>query len=117
MTTNADAMLDVRAHLERLEVKAAQAGREATQARLDAWRARIEQLRVQAHLAGLDARDDLIAPIERLDARMDHVRDRLHDLAHEADDAWNVLAATYESVRDELTAGARLVEASVAHRS
>ena len=44
MTSNADPMLDVLAHLERLEAKAAQAGREATQARLDAWRARIEQL-------------------------------------------------------------------------
>ena len=113
MTTETESTHDVLAHLRRWEARAARIGREATQARLDAWRAWIEQLRVQARLAGLDARDELGAPIGRLEARMDHARDRLHELERETDDVWTVVAAAFESARDELAAGARLVEARV----
>ncbi len=112
MTAPTEPAWDVLAHLQQWEVEAERVGREATQARLAAWRARVEELRVKAHLAGLEARDE--ASIARLEARLDRARDRLHELAREADDVWTVLATAYESARDEIAAGAQLVEARVA---
>lgn len=84
MTARTGSTLDTLAHLERREAEAERLGRETVQARLDAWRARIEELRIKAHLAGLDARDEASAPIARLDARFERARDRLHELAREA---------------------------------
>jgi hypothetical protein len=112
MTMQAEPTQDVLARLRQWEADAERAGREATQARLDTWRARIEELRVRAHLAGLDARDQ--PSIVRLDARLESARDRLHELAREIDDVWTVLATAYESAVDEIAAGAGLVEARVA---
>lgn len=117
MTTAADAQMDVFAHLQSWEAKAERVGREATQARLDAWRARVEELRIRAHLAGLDARDEAAAPIARLEARLDRARDRLRELALESDDVWTALATAYASAREELAAGARLVEERVSAAS
>ncbi|MGZ8805090.1 MAG: sll1863 family stress response protein [Microbacterium sp.] len=87
----------------------------AVAARLDAWHARIQALRVQAHLAGLDARDDAALPLGRIEARLDHARDRLRQLARESADVWTVLLEAYESTRDELAAAAKLVEERVTH--
>lgn len=100
---------DVLARLRDWEAKAEHAGRETVEARLDAWQARVETLRLQVHLAGLDARDDAAAPLARLEARLDHARDRLRELARESSDVWTVLAEAYESAREELATGERLV--------
>jgi hypothetical protein len=109
MTTADEAKMDVFAHLQSWEDKAARVGMDATRARLDAWRARIEELRIRSHLAGLDARDEAAAPIARLEARFDRARDRLRELELETDDVWTALTAAYASARDELEAGVRLI--------
>ena len=106
---------DVLAHLENWEAKADAVGRETVEARLDAWQARIEALRIQAHLAGLDARDEVAAPLARVEARVEHARDRLRELARESADVWTVLVEAYTSARDELAAAGRLVEERVTH--
>ncbi|MGZ4734646.1 MAG: sll1863 family stress response protein [Acidimicrobiia bacterium] len=110
MMTTTEPGMEMSGHLREWEAKAEHAGREATQARLDAWRARIDELRVQAHLAGLDASDELAAPVARLELRLDHARDRLRQLARETDDVWTALSTAYASARDELRAGAQLIE-------
>jgi hypothetical protein len=97
------------------EKKAEALAQDTVAARLDAWHARIQALRVQAHLAGLDARDDAALPLGRLEARLDHARDRLRQLTRESADVWTVLLEAYESTRDELVAAARLVEERLTH--
>jgi hypothetical protein len=105
---------DVLARLEKWEAKADAVGRETVEARLDAWQARIEALRIQAHLAGLDARDEAAAPLARVEARVEHARDRLRELAQESADVWTVLVAAYASARDELVTAGQLVEQRLA---
>lgn len=126
-TTNADELAvtvtteeqpdgrDVLAHLRNWETKTEAVGRETLEARLDAWQARIQALRIQTHLAGLDARDEAVAPLARIEVRLDHSRDRLRELARESADVWTVLIEAYESTRDELAAATRLIEERVAH--
>jgi hypothetical protein len=104
---------DVLARLRDWETKAEEVGRETVEARLDAWRARIEALRIQVHLAGLDARDQGAPTIARLETRLDHAADRLRELAMESRDVWVALAETFESARGELVAGERLVSERV----
>ncbi len=104
---------DVLEHLRNWETKTEGVGRETLEARLDAWQARIQALRIQAHLAGLDARDQAAAPLARMEARLDHSRDRLRELARESADVWTVLVEAYESTRDELAAASSLVQERV----
>lgn len=107
---------DLLARLRDWEAKAEAAGRETVEARLDAWRARIEALRIQVHLAGLDADSEAAAPLRRLDARLDHARDRLRELTQESNDVWTVLGEAYRSAREELAAGERLIAERVSSR-
>jgi hypothetical protein len=79
------------------------------EARLDAWSARIEELRVHVHLAGMDARRDTEIPLARLEAKLDQARDRLRELARQSQDVWTVLHETYESVRAEIVAGEQVI--------
>jgi len=104
MTTIDERQLDVFEHLQSCEDKAARVAREAAVARLDAWRARVEVLRVQSHRAGLDVDGEAAAPIARLEARLDRARDRLRELALATDDVWTALTAAYESARRDLGA-------------
>jgi hypothetical protein len=104
---------DVLARLRNWEAKTASVGRETVHARLDVWQARIDALRIQAHLAGLDSRD--AAPLARMAAKMDDARQRLQELAQESEDVWTVLFEGYESARAELASAAELVEERVGH--
>jgi uncharacterized protein YPO0396 len=120
MLTPAEILLDVPADvtavadspLERLrhwEERSEFVRRETVEARLDAWSARIQALRVQVHLAGMDAQDSAAAPLARVEAKFDHARERIRELEQLTRDVWTVLAETYESVRAEVAAGEHLI--------
>ena len=111
---NVTALLDRIAEWER---RAAATGRETVDARVDAGRARIETLRMQAHLAGMDSRDKGELVFSDLETRLADTRARLVELADEASDVWTVFSEAFESARNELVAGEELLEDRVAeHR-
>lgn len=56
---------DVLARLRAWEANAEKAGRETIEARVDAWQARIDALRIQVHLARMDARDEAALSLAR----------------------------------------------------
>lgn len=99
---------DVLARLRSWEQHAEEVGRETVEARLDAWQARLDALRVQAHLGELDARDRVDPVVERLEERLDAARSRLQALRLEARDVWTALEEAYASARAELAAGREL---------
>jgi hypothetical protein len=99
---------DVLARLRGWERHAEEVGRETVEARLDAWQARIDALRVRAHLGRLDGGDRANAVVDRLDDRLDAARGRLQELTLAARDVWTALDEAYASARDELRAGEEL---------
>ncbi len=100
---------EVLGRLHRWEERSEAIAREAVEARLDAWNARVQALRVQVHLAGMDARTDAGAPLTRIEAKLDQARDRIRELELQTRDVWTVLAETYDSVRAEIAAGEHLI--------
>lgn len=106
--TQDDRTQDVLARLRGWEHHAEEVGRETVEARLDAWQARVDALRVRAHLGGLELQDRAGPVADRLDQRLDSARTRLRALALEARDVWTALEEAYASARDELAAGGEL---------
>jgi hypothetical protein len=104
---------DVLARLLGWERHAEEVGRETVEARLDAWQARIDALRVRAHLGQLDLTDGITPVVDRLDQRLDGARARMRALALEARDVWTALDEAYASARDELAAGEQLARERV----
>lgn len=63
---------------------------------LDAWRARIDHLRVQAELARMETQDDLAPVIKAMQHRRSELEGRLGDLREASEDAW-------QSIREDIT--------------
>ncbi len=65
---------------------------------LDAWRARIDELRVQARLARMDSGDELEPVIEAMQRRSSELEGRLVELREASEETWR-------SIREDITDG------------
>jgi hypothetical protein len=103
----ADDLHDLRLQLVRL-------GNETVDATLDAWRARIDSLVVQADLARLDGRDEVRASLEEADRVWRWTRDRL--LVRRGADAaaGEALVEGVRAARADLAAAVELAEEQLA---
>ncbi|MGZ6886161.1 MAG: hypothetical protein ACXVJA_08110 [Acidimicrobiia bacterium] len=111
VTASRDETLEeVRAEVRELRELLVQLGRETVEAFLDTWRARIENLRVQADLARMDARDEVDASIDESDSRLRSARTQLASALHEADDVRSVLVDGLGAARSDLQAAVTLAE-------
>ncbi len=78
--TNEERIKRLEAQIERLEAKEAEVRQQLMDAQLDQWRARIEDLEVQAHLAGMETSDRIAAAREGVERVVSAVSDRVIDL-------------------------------------
>lgn len=111
MTVERDATLEeVKHEVQELRGLLAQLGRETVEAMLEAWRARVDNLRVQARLGRMDAHDDVEASIEEAESTLGAVRRRLGALLDEADDVRGALVEGLRSARSDLSSAVEMAE-------
>jgi hypothetical protein len=111
LTVERDATLEeVKQEVRELRGLLVQFGRETVEATLEAWRARVDNLRVQASLGRMDAHDDVEASIEQAETTLGTARRRLDALLDEADDVRGALAEGLRSARSDLSAAVELAE-------
>jgi hypothetical protein len=85
-------------------------GRETVRATLEAWRARIDNLRLQAELGRMDADDEVSAAIGSADSVWATTHDRLLVASEEASDVRAALAEGMRSARADLQAAVDLAQ-------
>lgn len=111
MTVERDATLEeVKQEVQELRGLLVQLGRETVEATLEAWRARVDNLRVQARLGRMDAHDDVEASIEEAETTLGAVRRRLGALLDEADDVRGALVEGLRSARSDLSSAVEMAE-------
>ncbi len=111
MTVERDATLEeVKQEVHELRGLLVQLGRETVEAMLEAWRARVDNLRVQATLGRMDAHDDVEASIEEAESTLGGVRRRLGALLDEAGDVRGALVEGLRSARSDLSSAVELAE-------
>jgi predicted nuclease with TOPRIM domain len=84
------------AQIDKLEAKQADLHKQVTQAEIEQWQGRIEDLEVQLHLGAMDANDKLNGLVDQLRSRWAEARGQLEGALPAATDA-------FESVRGGLT--------------
>jgi len=87
------------AQLERLEEREAELRRQLMEAQVDQWRARIEDLEVQAHLAAMDTSDKVTELLEQTRARW---REAKAELLRPAELAGDVVDTVRNGIEDGL---------------
>ena len=85
-------------------------GRETVQATLDAWRARIDNLRLQVELGRMEADDEIGASIGGAESAWSTARDRLEAASLEASDVRVVLSEGLRAARADLQAAVDLAQ-------
>jgi hypothetical protein len=106
-----DETLDaVRAEVRELRSLLTRLGRETVGSTLDAWRARIDNLWVQADLARMEGRDEVRASIEEADRVWQTTRERLAIVSDEAGDVGGALVEGLRAARSDLGAAVELAE-------
>jgi len=101
---------EVKAEVRELRVLLVQLGRETVEALLDAWRARLDNLRVQVDLAEMDGRDEVDHAVRRADETLRAVRARLDSGSGATDDVREILREGVASARADLGAAVELAE-------
>jgi chromosome segregation ATPase len=111
MTVERDATLEeVKQEVHELRGLLTQLGRETVEATLEAWRARVDNLRVQARLGRMDVQDDVEASIDEAESTLGAVRRRLGALLDEADDVRGALVEGLRSARSDLSSAVEMAE-------
>lgn len=111
--TQTETVAALRRKVRELESLLAQLGHEVVDATMDAARARIDAIRVQADLGRMDARDeagDQLADAERL---LLTARDRFDALTEESTDVGDALVEGLRSARADLEAAVGLARERV----
>jgi hypothetical protein len=85
-------------------------GRETVQATLDAWRARIDNLRLQVDLGRMEVDDEVGESIGRAETAWAAARDRLTAASFEASDVRLALSEGLEAARSDLQAAVDLAQ-------
>ena len=85
-------------------------GRETTDAILEAWKARIDGLRVQADLGRMEMRDETAGSVDEAEAVWRSARARLEALSDEASDVGAALIEGMRSARNDLRAAVGIAQ-------
>jgi len=85
-------------------------GRETVRATLDAWRARIDNLRLQVDLGRMEADDEVTASIGSAESVWATARDRLTAASLEASDVRVALSEGLQAARADLQAAVDLAQ-------
>lgn len=93
---------DLEARVKALEDQLAQLRSELMEGQLDEWKARIDQLEVQAHLGQMDAAGQLEPLLEQLRNRWLDARTQLDRLGGAAGDAVSSVSDGVRSAMDDL---------------
>lgn len=105
---------EIRAEVQELRESLVRLGRETVEALVDAWHARLDNLRVQVDLAQMDGRDDVDAALHRAETALGALRQRLDVRNAAADDVRTILREGVDSARAELQSAVKLAEERVA---
>ena len=101
MTTE-DRIATLEAQIEQLQEAQAAASRELVDTRIEQWQARIDDLEVQLHLGGLDAKDRLTALAEELQTRWSQARHQLGSASTTTTEVADTLRSGIEGAYNEL---------------
>jgi len=114
-TTNAqtETVDELKTKVRELEDLLSQLGHEVVDSTMDAARARIETLRVQADLGRMDARDDARARVAEAGEMLQTARIRFELVTAESSDVGAALVEGLRSARGDLEAAVQLVEERV----
>ncbi len=101
---------ELKLKVRELEDLVVQLGRETTDAILEAWKARIDGLRVQVDLGRMEVRDETAGSVDDAEAVWLAARTRLDALSEEASDVGTALIEGIRSARSELSAAVGLAQ-------
>lgn len=112
-TKQAETLDELRAKVRDLEHLVVELGRETVDATVEAARARIDTLRVQADLGRKNARDELSEQFGDVEGVFQAVRQRFNALTDESSDVGAALLEGLRSARSDLRAAVDLAQERV----
>ena len=112
-TKQAETLDGLRAKVRDLEHLVVELGRETVDATVEAARARIDTLRVQADLGRMDARDGVNEQFGDVEGAFQAVRQRFNALTDESSDVGVALLEGLRSARSDLRAAVDLAQERV----
>lgn len=108
---NEQRIATLESHIAELQAELAETRRQLTDAQLDQWKGRIDELEVQMHLGRLDAEKQMEPVVEQLRNRWLDAREQVTQAgsaaASAASDAFGALRQGVEQAMDQLREGAR----------
>ena len=108
-----ETVAELKQKVRELEDVMVQLGRETTDAMLEAWKSRIDVLRVQADLGRMELRDETIDSVDAAEGAWQSARNRIEALSSEASDVGTALVEGVRSARAELRAAVELAQARI----
>jgi len=105
MTTE-ERIAKLEAQIDRLQKKQTELYEQLTQAQIDQWQGRIEDLEVQVHLGAMEAND-------KVSALMDQLRSRFADARGQLEGATSTASAVAETLRAGLENASREIRKAV----
>lgn len=90
-----------------LREELARVNRELVESQLEAWRSRVEDLELQAHLARMDATDEVTSVLSVLRERWVEARDQVLSAGAPAGEALDSLRSGVEQALDEVRSALR----------
>lgn len=97
-----DRIARLEAQIRRLEEKQEVLRKQLTQARLDQWQGKLDDIEVQLHLGALEANDRLAPLLDQLKQRWAGAKGQMEEATRTASDAADTLTAGLESAYREL---------------
>lgn len=97
-----DRIKKLEAQIERLEARQSELYEQLAEARLDQWKARLEDLEVQMHLGAMETNDRVTALVQRARDRWDDAKSRLSGATSVASDVFESVRTGVESALNDL---------------
>ena len=93
---------DLQARIDQLEQRIDELEKTSVDAHLEEWKAKIDNLQLQASLAKMDGKDEVKSSIDRLNDTWNGVRDRLEKIAGDGRRATDSIANGLRSAGSEI---------------
>ena len=109
----AETVGELKEKVRELEDLVIEFGRETTDAMLEAWKSRIDSLRVQADLGRMELRDESVEAVDAAEAAWHAARIRMEAASSEASDVGTALMEGLRSARAGVRAAVALAQERV----
>lgn len=103
---NEDRISGLEARITELQTELAATRKQLTDAQLDQWKGRIDELEVQMHLGRLDAEEQMAPVVEQLRNWWLDAREQVGNAGNAAGDAFSSLRSGVEQAMEQLRRGA-----------